>query len=42
VSGPTAASETAQAECDARKTWQWGFVDLGRPAGESAACSLSQ
>jgi hypothetical protein len=42
VSGPAGATETAQAECDARKTWQWGFVDLGRPTGESAACSLSQ
>jgi hypothetical protein len=47
VSGPTGASEPgtqpAQAhECDARKTWQWIFVDFGRPDGESAACSISQ
>jgi hypothetical protein len=36
------ATETAQAECDRRKAWQWIFVDLGRPQGESAACSISQ
>jgi hypothetical protein len=29
-------------ECDARKSWQWAFVDLGKPHGESATCSISQ
>jgi hypothetical protein len=29
-------------ECDARKSWQWVFVDLGKPEGESATCSISQ
>jgi len=29
-------------ECDARKSWQWVFVDFGKPAGESAICSISQ
>jgi hypothetical protein len=29
-------------ECDARKSWQWVFVDFGRPKGESATCSISQ
>jgi hypothetical protein len=39
--GPTA--KTAQAgECDMRKTWQWIFVDFGKPDGESATCSDSQ
>jgi hypothetical protein len=42
VSGPAGAGETAQTGCDMRKTWQWGFVDFGRPKGESAACSISQ
>jgi hypothetical protein len=43
VSGPTGASEGAQAkECDPRKTWQWIFVDFGRPDGEPALCSISQ
>jgi hypothetical protein len=42
VSGPGGANEAAQGGCDMRKTWQWIFVDLGRPEGESAACSVSQ
>jgi hypothetical protein len=42
VPGPSGTSNTAQAECDERKPWQWIFVDLGRPEGESAACSISQ
>jgi hypothetical protein len=43
VSSPTGAGEKAQAEeCDTREAWQWIFVDFGRPAGESAACSISQ
>jgi hypothetical protein len=42
VSAPAGASETAQIECDMRKSWQWIFVDFGRPQGESAACSISQ
>lgn len=42
VSGPAGASETAQAGCDMRKTWQWAFVDLRRPEGEAAACWISQ
>jgi hypothetical protein len=42
VSGPAGASETAQSECGTRKPWQWIFVDLGKPGGESAACSISQ
>lgn len=29
-------------ECDARKSWQWIFVDLGTPDGESAICKISQ
>jgi hypothetical protein len=29
-------------ECDARKSWQWIFVDFGRPKGESPTCSFSQ
>jgi hypothetical protein len=29
-------------ECQARDTWQWIFVDFGRPAGESSVCSASQ
>lgn len=29
-------------ECDARKSWQWIFVDFGSPDGESAVCSVSQ
>jgi len=28
--------------CDARKSWQWIFVDFGSPDGESAICSVSQ
>jgi hypothetical protein len=36
-------TKTAQtAECDARKSWQWIFVDFGNPKGESAVCSVSQ
>jgi len=30
------------AACDPRKSWQWFFVDLGSPEGESATCSISQ
>lgn len=29
-------------ECDARKSWQWIFVDFGHPAGEATVCSVSQ
>lgn len=29
-------------ECDARKSWQWFFVDFGKPDGEPATCSVSQ
>ncbi len=29
-------------ECDARKSWQWIFVDFGDPAGEAAVCTISQ
>jgi hypothetical protein len=37
------AMKSAQGEaCDKRKTWQWIFVDLGKPDGESAICSDSQ
>lgn len=47
VVGPNGAGEqttkTTQAgECDMRKTWQWIFVDFGKPAGESPTCSASQ
>lgn len=47
VSTSTSASEpatkAAQAGvCGMRKTWQWFFVDFGRPDGESARCSTSQ
>ena len=42
VSAPVGAGEPARTECDMRKPWQWIFVDLGRPQGESAACSISQ
>ena len=28
--------------CDPRKSWQWVFVDFGKPDGESATCSISQ
>ena len=42
VSGPTGAGAAAQAGCDMRKSWQWIFVDLGRPEGEAAVCSISQ
>lgn len=38
---PTPNSEQT-AECDARKSWQWIFVDFGDPSGEPAACALSQ
>ena len=41
VSGPAGTGEKAE-ECDMRKTWQWIFVDFGRPGGESAACWISQ
>jgi fatty acid desaturase len=33
---------TTSSECDARKWWQWIFVDFGDPSGESAACAISQ
>jgi len=42
VPGPGGAGETAPSVCNPRKTWQWAFVDLGRPEGESATCSISQ
>jgi hypothetical protein len=29
-------------ECVARRSWQWVFVDFGKPEGESATCSISQ
>lgn len=32
----------AQAGCDMRTDWQWIFVDLGKPGGEPAVCSISQ
>jgi hypothetical protein len=36
-------TKTATAdECDQRRAWQWIFVDLGRPHGEPATCSVSQ
>ena len=34
--------EPSNGACDTRKSWQWIFVDLGTPDGESAACSISQ
>jgi len=43
VLNPRNANESAVSElCDKRKTWQWIFVDLGRPDGESTVCSDSQ
>jgi hypothetical protein len=37
------ATKSTQADvCDMRKTWQWIFVDFGRPDGESVMCSISQ
>jgi hypothetical protein len=42
VSQTGAGKETQAEACNMRKAWQWIFVDFGRPAGESAACSISQ
>jgi hypothetical protein len=37
------ATKTAtEQECHRRKTWQWIFVDFGRPEGESKICTDSQ
>ena len=35
-SGPTIG------ECGLHAPWQWIFVDLGHPEGESSTCSISQ
>jgi hypothetical protein len=32
----------ATGECDPRKSWQWFFVDFGRPSGEPSICKISQ
>jgi hypothetical protein len=47
VLSPSAAGEPATeaatvGECSRRKTWQWIFVDFGRPEGESKICTDSQ
>lgn len=38
----TAAPPSPTPSCDPRKSWQWFFVDLGSPEGESAICKISQ
>jgi len=38
----TALRGSNSTPCQARKTWQWFFVDLRRPAGEPRVCSDSQ
>jgi hypothetical protein len=47
VLSASAANESAtktatNQECNGRKTWQWIFVDFGRPGGESKICKDSQ
>jgi hypothetical protein len=41
ASEPATKTATNQ-ECNRRKTWQWIFVDFGRPEGESKICRDSQ
>jgi hypothetical protein len=47
VLSPAGASEpagetAAVQECHVRRTWQWIFVDFGRPEGEPKICTDSQ
>jgi hypothetical protein len=38
----SALTGSSATPCEARKTWQWFFVDFRRPNGEPRVCSDSQ